>query len=100
MTATNWPYNSRHWQRLRLMVLKDEPFCRYCAELKKITPAEMVDHILPVKDRPDLAFVYDNLQPLCRDCHDSVKRREEATGKRIGCGLDGSPVDKWHWWNE
>jgi 5-methylcytosine-specific restriction endonuclease McrA len=38
-----------------------------------------VDHRLPVRDRPDLAFVKDNLQTLCRVCH-SRKTQLEING--------------------
>jgi 5-methylcytosine-specific restriction protein A len=36
----------------------------------RITPAVLVDHIIPVEERPDLRLVEDNLQSLCRPCHD------------------------------
>jgi 5-methylcytosine-specific restriction enzyme A len=104
VTATNWPYNTRQWQRLAKMHLAEEPLCRYCKEMGRITSLArkdmVVDHIVPVKERPDLAFDVSNLQTLCRMCHDSVKRRFEATGKRVGCKQDGTPVDPGHWWNE
>jgi len=100
MTATNWPYNTRHWRRLRKMKLTEQPLCAYCLEMGRTIPATVADHIVPVKERPDLAFVYDNIQGLCRECHDSVKRREESTGRRVGCKQDGTPVDPGHWWNE
>lgn len=52
----------RVWQRLRLMILREEPLCRVCAGA-----ASQVDHIVPLavggsNDR-------DNLQPLCHSCH-------------------------------
>lgn len=37
------------------------PECRY--------PATEVDHILTVEERPDLRYVYTNLQSLCHDHH-------------------------------
>ena len=95
MAAINWPYNTRRWRKLRDYVLIINPFCVYCEEIGKYTPATMVDHIIPIRERPDLAFDLDNLQPLCRQCHDSVKRREESTGKRIGCDTNGNPVGGW-----
>ena len=100
MNQNRWPYNSRQWRKLRQMLLASEPLCRYCKELGKATPAEIADHIIPVKERPDLAFDMDNLQGLCKRCHDSVKQREEKTGKRIGCDEKGVPVDAGHWWNK
>jgi len=58
----------RTWQRLRDLVLSDEPLCRTCAARGLLTPATMVDHITPLNDggaRLDRS----NLQPLCDSCH-------------------------------
>ena len=69
-------------------------------EVGRVTPATIGDHIIPVKERPDLAFDFDNVMPLCETCHNSVKKREEATGHRAGTKTDGSPVDPGHFWNK
>jgi len=82
------------------MKLTEQPLCAYCLEMGRTIPATVADHIVPVKERPDLAFVYDNIQGLCKECHDSVKRREEATGRRVGCKQDGTPVDPGHHWHK
>jgi 5-methylcytosine-specific restriction endonuclease McrA len=37
--------------------------------MDRTTLAEEVDHIIPIRIRPDLAFVRRNLQPLCKPCH-------------------------------
>ena len=90
-----WPYNTVQWRKLRRMALNSDPFCRYCAELGKVTPSVIADHIKPVRTNPELAFDLGNLQGLCFDCHNSVKAREERTGKRIGCDVEGNPVGGW-----
>ena len=90
-----WPYNTVQWRKLRRMVLAEEPLCRYCQEVNRITPAVIADHIKPVKTHPELAFVRDNLQGLCFSCHNSIKAREDRTGKRIGCDKNGIPFGGW-----
>ena len=44
------------WKRLRTRVLRDEPVCRACAAEGRSEPATTVDHVVPVRVRPDLAF--------------------------------------------
>lgn len=90
-----WPYKTKQWQSIRAMRIANEPWCRYCLEIRKLTPTHAIDHIVPVKERPDLALDYDNTQGLCKHCHDSVKRREELAGTRIGCDEHGVPRGGW-----
>jgi 5-methylcytosine-specific restriction endonuclease McrA len=64
--------NDRRWPALRLEVLRRDSWtCRQCGG-----PGREVDHIKPVRDRPDLAFAVANLQTLCRACHTRKTRRE------------------------
>ena len=90
---SRWPYNTKRWQSLRIRVLRESPLCVYCNEIGVIQKAEVVDHIVPVREKRDLAFERSNLQSLCKRCHDGPKQIEEKTGKRIGCGVDGVPFD-------
>ena len=90
-----WPYNTRRWRKIREMRLSVEPLCRYCQEVGRVEPAVIADHIVPVREAPELAFDFDNTQSLCPTCHESVKKREEATGNRVGCGVDGVPLGGW-----
>lgn len=73
-------YWSAAWRRLRALVLRNEPLCRLCyaKEPRVLAIATEVDHIKPVKQRPDLALEFDNLQPLCKPCHLQKTREEEA----------------------
>ncbi|WP_227254836.1 HNH endonuclease [Frigoriglobus tundricola] len=58
---------TRNWQRLRLMVLNDEPLCRHCAANGRDVAAEHVDHDVALEaggtNDPS------NLVPLCASCH-------------------------------
>ena len=91
----NWPYSTHQWRRLRAMVLTDQPLCRYCQQMGQLTPATVCDHIKPVRLHPELAFEYDNLQPMCERCHNGIRAQEDKTGRRIGCGIDGVPLAGW-----
>ncbi|MBQ8954820.1 MAG: HNH endonuclease [Clostridia bacterium] len=46
--------------------------------------AEMVHHIIPLEERPDLALNIDNLRSLCNECHNKKhpeKGRQAAKGE-------------------
>ena len=61
-------YQSSNWRRLRANFLRLHPLCRACADRGQTVVAEVVDHVLPIKDggaRLDTA----NLQALCVSCH-------------------------------
>ncbi|WP_158625971.1 HNH endonuclease [Arsenicitalea aurantiaca] len=65
------------WQKLRLLVLADEPLCRICREQGRITAAEEVDHIDGNAHNNDR----ENLRPLCRPCHLARTARDQAFSK-------------------
>ena len=57
---------SRRWKALRSQALRRDGFrCRTCDARGRLE----VDHVLPVRDRPDLAWDLGNLQSLCPPCH-------------------------------
>jgi hypothetical protein len=64
------PYDAR-WQRIRASVLGTEPLCRLCLSAGRTVPATVVDHIKPLQDGG--THQQDNLQPLCKRCHDAIK---------------------------
>lgn len=59
------------WTKLRKAWLVSEPFCRSCG-----AAADTVDHVIP--HRGDVAIFWDqeNLQSLCKACHDRITRQE------------------------
>jgi 5-methylcytosine-specific restriction endonuclease McrA len=59
------------------------------------TLAEVVDHIVPVREAPDRAFDQTNLQSMCAACHNGAKQREERGGEEIGCDVNGIPLKGW-----
>lgn len=91
-------YNTKQWYRLRAAQLRDYPLCLFCEQQGKITPATVVDHVIPHKGDRDL-FFNGELASLCKKCHDSAKAKAEARGvDAIGCSVDGMPIDKEHHW--
>lgn len=91
----SWPYSTQRWQRLRAAHLSTEPCCRYCDRMGHVTPATVVDHVVPVRKARDRALDPTNLQSLCAPCHSGAKQREEAGGEPIGCDVDGIPLRGW-----
>lgn len=61
--------SSARWREVRRLQLSREPLCRACAARGETTAAAEVDHIVPIRERPDLAFTRTNLQSLCEPCH-------------------------------
>jgi 5-methylcytosine-specific restriction endonuclease McrA len=71
-------YKTARWQRLRWQVLVRDAFtCRMCARVEGKTRLLVADHIEPHRGDPKLFWWQDNLQCLCKACHDSAKQREE-----------------------
>lgn len=69
-------YHTAAWKRLRAVALsRDNGMCQKCMERFRagygVHPrrAQMVHHIIPVEERPDLALDLNNLQSLCWECH-------------------------------
>ncbi|MBR0407649.1 MAG: HNH endonuclease [Clostridia bacterium] len=69
-------YDSR-WREARKLCLQLHPLCVKCLEEKKITPATVVDHIVPHRGDQKLFWDQSNWQPLCKRHHD------EKTGKGL-----------------
>jgi len=83
------------WQKARATFLRNNPLCVKCREAGRITPATVVDHIVPHKGDSALFWDTSNWQALCDAdpwrCHSSVKQREER-GKAQPIGEDGWPI--------
>jgi 5-methylcytosine-specific restriction protein A len=85
-------YKKIAWERLRSVVLSEEPFCRYCKAEGKLMPADVVDHIIPHKGDMALFMDMDNLQAVCKNHHDGLKQRMERGQLIIQYGPDGLPL--------
>ena len=62
-------YNAE-WRRARKAFLQKHPLCVQCLKEGFITPATVVDHIIPHRGDGKLFWDENNWQPLCKDCHD------------------------------
>lgn len=101
MARSDWHhlYDTKRWKALRLYQLGMEPLCRLCKQVDRITAATVADHVIPHKGDVDLFFDGDNLQSLCKTCHDVTKSRQEHRGYVGGCDASGMPLDDKHHWH-
>ena len=59
------------WREARKLFLQRNPLCQNCLKNGKVTPATVVDHIVPHRGDPILFWDQENWQALCKSCHDS-----------------------------
>ena len=62
-------YDAR-WRKARTAFLQRNPLCNECMKRGKITPATVVDHIIPHRGDRKLFWDESNWQPLCKCYHD------------------------------
>ena len=58
------------WRRARKLFLQRHPLCANCLSQGVLTPATVVDHIVPHRGDHRLFWDEQNWQPLCKSCHD------------------------------
>ena len=102
-TSTSWRNDRRktsergygwRWQQNRALFLQRHPLCCMCEHKGIVTPATVVDHIIPHRGDEELFWNEGNWQPLCKEHHDRDKQTLETTGKVIHTiGPDGYPVE-------
>ena len=77
------------WRRVRAAFLREHPLCE-CDDCRaganRITPATVVDHIVPIEEAPGLRLVWSNLRAMAKACHDRRTARDQGfnRGKRLG----------------
>lgn len=82
------------WQRVRLQVLREQPWCK-CGQ-----KAKDVDHLKPIATHPHLRLVRSNLIARCHACHSRRTRIEHSPslGKvrrgLVAYDLDGYPIEE------
>ncbi len=63
-------YKSAAWKKARaLSIALHDGLCQDCLENGKRVRADMVHHIKPLRQFPELALDQSNLRPLCNKCH-------------------------------
>ncbi|MEM4988818.1 HNH endonuclease signature motif containing protein [Collimonas sp. H4R21] len=91
-------YNTKRWYRLRWHQLNDHPLCAMHQALGQVVEATVADHITPHRGDEALFFDEENLQSLCKPCHDGAKQQLEKSGTLRGCDVNGLPLDANHHW--
>ena len=71
-------YRNAPWRHARKRQLEKHPLCQHCLEQKKLTPANTVDHIKPIRLGGE-PLDENNLMSLCKSCHarKSAKERHQ-----------------------
>lgn len=97
--------NTPRYKRARKRFLRENPLCAECERQGVIRPADELDHIIPIAERPDLFWDFDgNIQGLCRPHHESktarenrrmteARERKEARFERVRAALKGGEKD-------
>lgn len=78
-------YHSSEWKTVRLQVLeRDSYLCQPCKRAGRITPAKTVDHIEPLRTNWSRRLDPDNLETICRQCHNAkhIERTQTRDKKR------------------
>lgn len=77
-------YCTPEWKKLRLVTfIADGYVCRMCSRLCTEDYPPACDHIVPHRGDKVLFFDPNNLQTLCKPCHDGPKQRHEKRHQYI-----------------
>lgn len=76
-------YQRKEWKAARALHLQLEPLCRSCRKSGRLVAATVVDHIIAIDDG-GAKLDQENLQSLCKPCHNRKTRHDEST--RPGAG--------------
>ena len=75
-------YKSKRWQKLRKQKKLLNPFCERCLDNGIYTPVRIVHHKEYITDKnyedDNIFYNMENLESLCRDCHNKEHFSEEA----------------------
>ena len=71
-------YSSTPWRTLRLAFLREHPLCQCddCLRTGASVAADVVDHIKPRCDRPDLQLTWENLRSMAAAHHNRRTARD------------------------
>ena len=75
-------YDSPLWRRVRRAHLAAHPLCVHCAARNELTPATVLDHVIPVRDGAEF-FDSANHAGLCKSCHASKSAKEGHARRHI-----------------
>ena len=71
------------WQKLAKRYRRSvKGLCEECAREGFVHPSDVVDHMIPVIDAPELRLQWSNLDALCHKHHNGIKRRIEQYARK------------------
>lgn len=69
-------HSSKRWTKKSMAIRRRDGFeCQECKRYGKSVDAEMVHHIFPAEEYPELFFVDSNLISFCNKCHELMHDR-------------------------
>ncbi len=71
------------WRKVSERYRRKHPFCRFCEQAGRQNFCDDVDHKIPIEDGGD-RLKLENLQPLCRACHNGIKKPMDAYAREHG----------------
>lgn len=80
------------WRKYRQQYLRAHPLCVLCMTRHVVTPATVVDHIIPHKGNMTLFWDDKNHQGLCESCHNRKTLAEDMGSwptQQLSMGIDG-----------
>ena len=96
-------YASKHWATLRRQALTRDAYrcqhneCGVHLQAGRRGPeSAVVHHLKAHQGNLELFFDLNNLQSVCKSCHDSAIQSTEALGYDTRIGNDGWPTDPKH----
>jgi len=79
-TSASRGYGHR-WQKARIGYLVRHPLCVCCLANGRITPARMVDHVVPHEGDMAIFWRSEDWQALCDECNQRIKQPIELRFK-------------------
>jgi len=89
-------YKTKAWRWARSLQLSKQPLCERHLARGETVAATTVNHRTPHRGNWQLFIDPDNLQSVCKPCHDGEIQSEERLGYAKTIGLDGWPTDPLH----
>lgn len=72
---SDFKYDSIRWRKVRKSYISKHPLCEKCKALGRFIPAQVVDHIIPIK-KGGAPWSDQNFQSLCSTCHNAKSAKE------------------------
>ena len=69
-------YGTKQWKALRKQKMQLNPLCEcdHCIKNDACLEAQLVHHIIPVEQRPDLLLEMTNLMSVTHECHKRIHK--------------------------